>query len=117
MASHALDFLTIKVKLSKDIIMERYKVTCLKCKKESFVRIDAGHQIDYEGGMNTNLLAGRWRKTQDFGWECICGNDNRLAKQEKDEMNNLVSGTPQQIADIVKSLNIADNKQFNMVRA
>lgn len=117
MASHAYDFLTIKAKLSKDIIMERYKVTCLKCKKEAFVRISDGHQIDYEGGMNTNLLAGRWRKSLDFGWECTCGNDNRLCKQEKDEMDNLVTGTPQQIAQIVKSLNIADNKQFNMVRA
>lgn len=96
--------------------MERYKVTCLKCKKECYVSIDAGHQIDYEGGMNTNLLAGRWRKTQDFGWECSCGNDNRLSKQEKDEMDTLVKGSPQQIADIVKSLSIPDSKQFKMVR-
>ena len=117
MVSHAYDFLTQMAKLSKDIIMKRYEVTCLKCKKSSFVRISDGHQIDYEGGMNTNLLAGRWRKSLDFGWECVCGNDNRLSKQEKDEMNNLVTGTPQQIAQIVKSLSIADDKQFRMVGA
>ncbi len=95
--------------------MKRYEVTCLKCKKSSFVRIDDDHSIFFEGGVNTNLLAGRWRKSMDFGWECTCGNDNRISKQEQNEMNELVKGTPQQVADIVKTLNVPDAKQFRMV--
>jgi hypothetical protein len=97
--------------------MKRYEVTCLKCKTSAFVRISENHEIMFEGGVSTNLLAGRWRKSMDFGWECTCGNDNRISKQEQNEMNELVKGTPQQIADIVKSLDIADNKQFRLVSA
>lgn len=97
--------------------MKRYEVKCLKCKKSAFVNIGADHRIDFEGGVQTNLLAGRYRADSEFGWECTCGNDNRISKQESKQMDQLVKGTPQQIADIVKTLSIPDSKQFQMVGA
>jgi len=42
--------------------MQRYEVTCLKCKKADtiLVKEDEHTIVAFDGGMNTNLLAGRW---------------------------------------------------------
>lgn len=91
----------------------KHEVTCLKCKRVADVVI-GDNTITFGGGIATNLLAGRFRKDGEIGWECSCGNDNRVSKQEKDSLDQLVKGTPQQIADIVNSLSIPDNKQFTV---
>lgn len=95
--------------------MKRYEVTCLKCKQSDILLIDDNSHaiINYGKGASTNLLAGRWRKDEKFGWECICGNDNRVSKQEEQFLSELV--TQGSIEDIKKSLKIDDNKQFKMV--
>ena len=95
--------------------MKRYEVTCLKCKQSDILLIDDNSHaiINYGKGASTNLLAGRWRKDERFGWECICGNDNRVSKQEEQFLSELV--TQGSIEDIKKSLKIDDNKQFKMV--
>lgn len=98
--------------------MQRYEVTCLKCGKSDIVTInEARHQIlRWDKMMATNLLSGRYRKDLNWGWECICGNDNRLAKEEKGEMAQLVQAPPMKIKQIADSLKIPDAKQFKMAR-
>ena len=101
--------------MGKDISMKRYEVTCLKCKQSDILLIeDDSHAIiNYGKGAGTNLLAGRWRKDNQWGFECICGNDNRVSKQEEQFLTELV--TQGSIEDIKASLKIDDNKQFTMV--
>lgn len=98
--------------------MNKYKITCLKCKQSDDILInDSDHQIiNFGRGAGTNFLAGRWRGDSSWGWECICGNDNRVSKSEEKFVNELVNGTEQQIKDIVKSLKIDDKKQFVMIK-
>jgi len=95
--------------------MKRYEITCLKCKQSDILLIeDDSHAIiNYSKGAGTNLLAGRWRKDNQWGFECICGNDNRVSKQEEQFLTELV--TQGSIEDIKASLKIDDNKQFTMV--
>lgn len=95
--------------------MKRYEVTCLKCKQSDILLIDDNSHaiINYGKGASTNLLAGRWRKDERFGWECICGNDNRVSKQEEQFLSELV--TQGSIEDIKASLKIDDSKQFTMI--
>lgn len=98
--------------------MKRYEVTCLKCKQSDILLIDDNSHaiINYGKGASTNLLAGRWRKDERFGWECICGNDNRVSKQEEQFLSELVTkGDKRAIEDIKKSLKIDDSKQFTMI--
>lgn len=98
--------------------MQKYEVRCLKCKQSDVLLIDDNNHaiVNYGKGINTNLLAGRWRKDMKWGWECICGNDNRISLVEKDYIVELVQkGTPKTIEDIKKSLKIDDKKQFVMV--
>ncbi len=97
--------------------MKRYEVTCLKCKESDVLLIeDEQHAIvNFGKGAGTNLLAGRWRGSKDWGWECICGNDNRISKQESEYLDQLVTrGDAKTIDDIKKSLSIPDAKQFRM---
>lgn len=99
--------------------MKRYEITCLKCKQSDICLIDdTSHAIiNFGKGAGTNLLSGRWRKDMQFGWECVCGNDNRISKQEEAFLSELVTkGDKKAIDDIKKSLKIDDKKQFVMVR-
>lgn len=98
--------------------MKRYEVTCLKCKQSDILLIDDNSHaiINYGKGASTNLLAGRWRKDMQWGWECICSNDNRISKQEESFLSELVTkGDKRAIEDIKASLKIDDSKQFKMV--
>lgn len=96
--------------------MKRYKVTCLQCEKSDVIVVDESrHQvIDYEGKMNTNFRTFRWRGDLQWGFECICGNDNRLAPNESKDFDKLVKGDPESLKKIAASLLIDDKKQFEM---
>ena len=98
--------------------MKRYEVTCLKCKQTDTLLIDDDSHsiINYGKGASTNLLAGRWRADMSFGWECICGNDNRVSKQEERFLSELVTkGDKNSIDKIKASLKIDDKKQFSII--
>lgn len=93
----------------------KYKITCKKCNKEATVNIaQVPHmppRVQYDGGFGTNLLAGRFRTDMQWGWECTCGNDSRLAPSERDQAKTLVSGTPQKIQEIIAGLKIPKNEE------
>lgn len=96
--------------------MRKYKVTCLKCKQSDVLNIDDQNHIvgETERKLNTNFLTYRWRGDMTWGFQCVCGNDNRLAAQEEDEFDNLVAGDPLTVQKIADSLKIPDSKQFAM---
>lgn len=97
--------------------MNTYKVTCLKCKEDDRLIIDdASHQvISFGKQAGTNLLSARFRGDRKFGFECICGNDNRVASSESDKIDQLVTQGGELAKQKIKdSLKISDNKQFVM---
>lgn len=90
-----------------------YKVTCLKCKKTSRLGIIDNMKVVYTD--HIPIIACRLRPDDKWGFECQCGNDNRLARQEKDQVDILVSGGGKQaIKKITDSLKIKDELQFRM---
>lgn len=86
--------------------MKRYKVTCLKCKESDVLTIDERqHYVsDYEGKLKTPFRAFRWRPDMRWGIECSCGQDDRLAPQEANDVDKLVDGDPISIERIVQGL-------------
>lgn len=92
--------------------MNTYKVTCLKCGESDNILINDKSIINYEKGAGTNLLSGRYRSDMEWGWECICGNDNRISKQEESFVEKLVQKGS--VEAIRATLKIDDKKQFNM---
>lgn len=96
--------------------MGRYKVTCKQCKRSDIITIDdAKHQVlFYDRMINTPILASRFRGDLQWGFECVCGNYDMLAEQEKGNFNNLVSGTPNRIAEIAAILKSPVTHRFKM---
>lgn len=99
--------------------MKKYKVTCLECEESDLLFVDdTNHQVgETERKLNTNFLSFRWRPDLQWGFECKCGNDNRLAAKEADDFDNLVGGDPLSVEKIAASLLIPDEKQFEMKEA
>lgn len=97
--------------------VNRYEVTCLGCGEKDVLTIDdIKHQVLLWAKMAaTNFLSARFRGDKQWGFECKCGNDNRLARQEEKDMDKLVYGTPLSVKRIADSLKIPDKKQFRMV--
>lgn len=96
--------------------MNKYKVTCLKCGQSDVLAIDEfNHYVgDTERKLNTNFLTFRWRGDSKWGFQCVCGNDNRLAFEEKEQFDDLVAGDPATVKRIADSLLIPDEVQFSM---
>lgn len=95
--------------------MERYQITCLKCKQSDNILI-SGQGVLYEKGANTPLLAARLRGDGKYGFQCTCGADSRLCIEEADDFNKLVYGSPMGI-DVLKAQLLKRTKEpFRMVR-
>lgn len=92
----------------------RYQVTCLKCKKSDIVTFADRDVVDYEGKFATPFLSFRYRPDNQWGFECKCGNDSRLLKEEMPDFNKLVQGDNPGIANILKNLEESPIK-FEMV--
>lgn len=94
----------------------RYKITCLNCEKSDVITVDENQHVvtDYEGKFQTPFRSFRWRRDMQWGFHCECGNDNRLAPSEAQDMDKLVQGDEQSVKAIAASLLVPDDKQFLM---
>jgi hypothetical protein len=91
---------------------ESYRVRCLFCKGEDVLKITADRQVFYT--KHTPIISARFRPTMDWGFECgDCGNDSRIAPEEKDQIETLVKGGEHAIQAIKDSLKITKPK-FSM---
>lgn len=104
---------------------KRYEVTCLRCKRTNLAVITKVRENDYSIDLNIGhrknpdniaIISGRYRADMDFGWECSCGNDSRIARSEiKDVQELVVNGGKSAIQKIIKGLAITDDKKFRAV--
>lgn len=93
-----------------------FKITCLKCKKSSRIKIANGKDVIYID--HTPIIAARLRGDMQWGFECMCGNDSRLCIEEKKDANLLIQGSSKEIIKkIVDSLKIKDELKFRMESA
>lgn len=61
------------------------------------------------------ILACRLRSDLQWGFECQCGNDSRLAREELPQLRQLVvNGGKQALDNIAKSLKVKDKLKFSM---
>lgn len=101
-----------------------HRVTCLKCKGSNIARITPvgpnAYMIDLnkdheENPKEIHIISGRFRTDLEFGWECMCGNDSRVARQEFQNIDKLViNGGESAIKKITDSLKITDQKKFKV---
>ena len=93
---------------------EKYEVTCKNCGGHDTLTIVNGREVMYKN--HTPIISARFRGDLKFGFECLCGNDSRLARSERPQIETLVRGGEHAIEAVKESLLIKDEDKFQMVK-
>jgi hypothetical protein len=80
----------------------KYKVTCKNCKQSDVIHIEKDSNILWD--KNTYIISGRKRLDMNWGWQCLCGANDLLSKQEAREITDKTNPDPQEINQIIKNL-------------
>jgi hypothetical protein len=96
--------------------IKQYTITCLNCKGSSRINIVNDMNVMYID--HTPIIACRLRGDLNWGFECVCGNDSRLAREEKDDAPMLMQqGSKEALDKLLASLKIEDEHKFVMEAA
>jgi hypothetical protein len=74
---------------------KNFLITCCNCKGHSRIKIINNTEVLYLD--HTPIIAVRFRPDMKWGFECLCGNDTRLAPQEVDQADMLVAGSSKDV--------------------
>lgn len=91
-----------------------YRVKCKVCGQHDDIVIDDNHNI-YWKPVNY-IISGRYRLDMNFGWQCKCGNNDLVTKQEKRDIRNLQAPDPKDISKVLKAIQ-TDKPKFKMESA
>lgn len=95
---------------------EKYVVKCLRCGGGSKICIINETIVQYID--QSPIISCRLRGDLKWGFQCECGNDNRLARQEEKDIKILVNTkSTMALEQIAKTLKIKDETQFRMEQA
>lgn len=90
-----------------------YKVTCEKCGGSDILKVTVDRQVFYKEALP--IISARFRPDMKWGFECICGQDSRVAPEEKDQLPMLVkNGSESAIKAIAKALTPKNELKFRM---
>lgn len=95
--------------------MDKYTVTCEKCGGHDELSFTPDRTVFYKE--HTPIISARYRPDMKWGFECTCGQDSRIAPQEKGQLDMLVRGSdPSTIQQIADSLTPKNELKFSMER-
>lgn len=92
----------------------KYKITCKNCGQADVIQIENGTVVIW--GKNTYIISARKRLDLEWGWQCVCGNNDLLTKQEDRTIKDKVSPDPQDINQVLKHLE-PEKSKFVMEKA
>ncbi len=100
--------------------MQTYTITCLKCKGSRNIKIyqmEMRKCIDWmenQAPSPATIISGRERLDGQWGFQCMCGNNDLLTNQESSTFSNPATPQPQELKEILSNL-IIDNPKFEMM--
>jgi hypothetical protein len=94
--------------------MDKYTVTCEKCGGHDELSITKDRTVFYKE--HTPIISARFRPDMNWGFECICGQDSRVAPEERGVLDKIIRGGEHAIAEIAKSLTPHNELKFRMER-
>lgn len=89
----------------------KYKITCLDCESTQVVDIDENRTINW--GHADRIISGRYRLDNQFGFQCLCGNNDLMSKQEKRMIHDHQHPDPKDIKRVLDNL-IVEKPRFVM---
>lgn len=93
--------------------LTRYKITCTKCKSSNTIQISDNREIVW--GNSDRIISGRFRFDDEWGWQCICGNNDLQSTQEKRYIRNPQAPDPSDIKKVLNNLK-PEKSKFVMER-
>lgn len=87
------------------------KVICSKCKGFSVVNIQNNQLAWVEIG---TVISARFRFDHQWGFQCYCGQNNIMTKQEIEMIANPEQPTPRELEDITKHLVVKKDTKFRV---
>jgi len=94
--------------------VKEYKVTCLKCKGFNILPIDDNRHVMWKNA--DRIISARYRLDNQWGFQCVCGQNSLLTKQEDEYIENKQTPDPKQITEVIKNL-IPDNRKLFEMRS
>jgi hypothetical protein len=92
---------------------DAYRVTCEKCGGSDVLKITSDRTVFYTE--HTPIIAARFRPDMHWGFECLCGQDSRIAPEERDSLDVLIKNASEStIKVIAKSLTAKNELKFRM---
>lgn len=79
-----------------------YRVICKDCKESEDIVIDERNNIYWKPVKN--IISGRYRLDMQWGWQCICQNNDIMTKQELEMIADTANPKPQELSSIIKNL-------------
>jgi hypothetical protein len=92
--------------------IKSYKVTCEQCGGSDTLKITDDNTVFYTN--HVPIISARFRPDLQWGFECSCGQDSRVAIEEKDQLDMLVRGAPQTVRQIARNLKRGNESKFRM---
>lgn len=89
----------------------KHKIVCNKCGKSDVVGM---HESNLIWGSNKFIISGRKRLDGEWGWQCLCGQNTLVSKQERKTIKNLQSPDPKDIQQVIDMLVIQKDHKFKM---
>lgn len=100
----------------------KYSVKCLKCKSKRQVVIVTSEGRELIDWLENNpdpqvakIVSGRKRFDNNWGWQCICGNNDILTDQENSYISDKQNPSPTDVAELIKNLE-PQKPRFEMER-
>lgn len=93
--------------------MNKYKVTCLKCKESDIHTIYKDNIIDWQNSSSNFIVSARMRLDSQWGFQCLCGNNDILTKQEQRQITDKQNPDPLEIEKVIKNI-VPDKPKFVM---
>jgi len=91
---------------------KNYKVICQKCKGYSELNIDDYSRVTYKN--IGQVISARFRLDNNWGFECLCGQDSRMTDQEKRMISDWTNPRPLELDEIKNNLVIQNDNKFIM---
>lgn len=101
---------------------KQVKVICKECDSSRTIRIHktpVGGRIDWledKYGIKHDIVSGRERLDGEFGFQCICGNNDLLTTQEAKAFTNPAAPSPKELDEVIKNL-VPDQPKFELQEA
>lgn len=93
--------------------MKKYVVSCKDCKAKrqiGLVDSQSGGMIDWlDNNPNpqvVKIVSGRKRLDGEWGFQCICGNNDLETEQERLMIDNLSDPSPNDVASVMRKLEV-----------